>query len=383
MKELFVNLKQREIQQKAKDFAKKSIIPYAEYYDKKPSLPREIFKSAIGAGIMLGMIPEEYGGCGYSSRERFIIAEECAWACAGISISMQVQDACVIPILKLANTMQKSFYFNEMLNNKIFSMAFTEPSCGSDLAAIKTTARKEGNKYIINGKKSLIAAVNYCDYIEVFAKVEDTNKYAMFIIKTSNKGINVTKKYKTMGQRANELGDVEFHSVEVDEDSRIGDEQSIKPFLEIIENNRACCAAIAIGIGRRAMDEAAKYAIKRTAFGKEIFQFQAVGHMLAQMAINLEASRLLGYEAIDVFERVGSDVEKKASYAKAFAAESAMKICIDAVQILGGYGVTEDNIVEKLYRDVKSCQIYEGTTQIQYDIISRKLMKDYKNNEQD
>lgn len=368
---------QNEIRQRTKHFAKQYIIPCSDYYDKFPSLPIEIFNKAVSAGIMLGMIPIEYGGYGFSSRERFVIAEECAWACSGIAISMQVQEACIIPILKLADVEQKKFYFSEMLNNKIFSMAFTEPSCGSDLAAVKTNAKRVGARYIINGSKSLIAAVNYSNYIEVFAKIENTNRFAMFVVDAKSKGVTITKKHSTLGQRANELGDVDFVNVEVDENCMIGSEQSIKNFLEIIENNRACCAAVAIGIGQRAMDEAARYAVRRSAFGEKICEFQAIGHMFAKMAINLEAARLLGMQAVDNIESTGHDIDKKASYAKAFASESAMKICVDAVQILGGYGVIEGNVVEKLYRDVKSCQIYEGTTQIQYDIISRRIMKDY------
>jgi acyl-CoA dehydrogenase len=376
--EIVLDFRLEGIRDAARKFAKEEILKAERAYDKNPTLPRDIFRKGIEAGIMLGMIPKEYGGRGYSSRERFIIAEECAFACAGITISMQVQDACIIPILKLGNKEQKKFYFSEMLNDKIFSMAYTEPGCGSDLSAITTIAKKSGDKYILNGKKSLIAAVQYCDYVEIFAKIEGTNNFAMFVIDMKSEGVTVTKEYRTMGQRANELGDVEFVNVVVDECTRLGEEQNMKRFLEIIENNRACCAAVAIGLGHRAMDEAAKYAINRKAFGRKICDFQSIGHNIAQMDIKLQAARLLGYQAIKQFEECGSDSNKLASYAKAFASESAMQICVDAVQIFGGYGVIEDNIVEKLYRDVKSCQIYEGTTQIQYDIISRKLLKEYE-----
>lgn len=376
MKNIYYSDVENKIKEEAHKFATEYILEKADEYDKNSIFPIDIFNKSRECGLMYGIIPTKYGGRGLTMMDRFIIAEELSWACSGIAIAMQVQDACVIPFLILATEKQRKKYFKKMLDGRLFSMAFTEPDCGSDLGAVKMEAKKVGDKYILNGKKTLIASVNESDYIIVFANIinEKKNTYSFFIVDTHKDGVINKKNYETLGQCANHIGEFTLCNYEVAEEDLLGNEDGLKKALQCIEYNRSCCGAVAIGIGRRAMEESINYARKRNAFGRPIWKHEAIGHIIADMDIKLQAARLLGWLAVKNME-YDNDKEKYASYAKVYASDSAMEICTSAVQIFGGYGIIKDYKVEKLFRDVKSCQLYEGTSQIHKNIIIKELMK--------
>lgn len=368
---------QEEIKKKAHDFAKEYIIPREKILDEKEEFPLEIINKARELDLMNVMIPKEYGGLGYDMGERIIIAEELGWGCSGVAATLLVHDAAIIPLIVAGSHYQKQKYLKKVLDGELFTLALTEPQSGSDLMGIETEAVKMDNKYIINGKKTLISNIRYSNYIITLAKIKSADnsfKVAPFIISSKAEGVIKSHYYEKMGQRASDLGEVIFNNVSVNEEDRIGEEDGLKVILKTFEMNRICCAAIAIGVAQRAMQESIKYAQKRTAFGKPIWKNQSIGHMIADMAIQIHGARLMIWHAIWNMQ-VNGDREKYSSYAKVYATDAATQICINAIQVFGGYGVLKEYPVEKLLRDIKVCQIYEGTSQIQKEIIIKTLMK--------
>jgi acyl-CoA dehydrogenase len=324
-------------------------------------------------------VPEEYGGLGASVLEECIIGQEFAYACSGIQTACMVNQLATLPMLLAATDDQKERYYPPLIEDaKIIAYALTEPDAGSDVAGVKTTAVKKGDKYILNGSKTWITGGPVADYFIVFAKTDPENGHkgmSCFIVERAFGGVSTSKPLEKMGQHAALTGTVFLEDVEVPAENMIGGEgDGFMIAMRVFDKSRPPVASAAAGVARRAVDEAVKYAGERIAFGRPIAKFQGVGFMLADMKIRAEGAVQLAFRAAWDVDN-GHRNTMSAAVAKAFAAEAAMQNTIDAVQVFGGNGYSREYPVEKLMRDAKIYQIYEGTTQIQKLIIQRELYR--------
>ncbi len=371
---------QKMLQKMAREFTAAEIIPVAADFDEHATFPDDIFQKARELGIVNMNIPAEYGGVGASPFEEVLVAEELGYGCTGISTSISTNALGSLPIILAGNDKQKQHWLGERLAEKgeLVSYCVTEAAAGSNVVGIQTRAEKKGSSYIINGSKIFITNASHAHFFTVFAKTNpDAGHRGMtaFIIDRNAPGVKVGKKFDKLGQRASDTAEIVFENVEVSEENRLGEEgQGFYLAMKVFDYSRPGVAAAAVGLQRRALEECVKYAKEREAFGTPIYQHQAIGHKIADMAINYEASRLLTWQAAWQVE-AGISNPKIPAYAKAFAADMATKAAVDAVQVFGGYGFMKEYPVEKLLRDVKIFQIYEGTSEIQRNIIVRELFK--------
>ena len=367
------------LQELAMDFTQREIMPRADYYDECEEWPWEIFHKAREVGLVNLNIPEEYGGMGATALEECVIAESMAFGCSGIQTALMLNQLATLPLLIAGTDEQKRRYLPWIIEDgKIAAYCMTEPDAGSDVAGIKSTAIRKQDAYILNGSKSWITDGPVASFFAVFAKTDPDaghNGISCFLVERDWPGVSTSKPLKKMGQHAAQACQVFFENVEVPAVNRLGEEgEGFRIGMKAFDKSRPGVATAAIGVARRALDEAVAYAGERTAFGQPISHFQGVGFMLADMAIRVEAGRHLAYKAAcDVDNRVRNTMS--AAMAKAFCAESAMKNATDAVQVFGGNGYSREFPVEKLMRDAKIYQIYEGTTQIQQMIILRELYR--------
>ncbi len=373
---------QRMLQELARDFTRKEIIPKAEHYDRSGEWPWEIFNKAREVGLVNLNIPEEYGGMGASVLEECIVGEEMAYGCTGIETALMLNQLAALPLLIAGNERQKEHYFGRIAEEgKIISYALTEPDAGSDVAGIKTTATKQGDRYILNGGKTWITDAPVASFFIVFAKTNPEAGHrgmSAFIVERDYPGLSVSKPLEKMGQHAAQTAQVFFENVEVPEENRLGAEgDGFMIAMKVFDKSRPPVAAAATGLARRALDEAVKYAGERFTFGQPIYQHQGVGFILADMKIRAEAARDLAWKAAWLVDN-GKRNTSEAAVAKAFCADAAMQNATDAVQVFGGNGYSREYPVEKLMRDAKIYQIYEGTTQIQKLIIVRELYRGNK-----
>jgi acyl-CoA dehydrogenase len=363
----------------AREFAQKEIMPKAAHYDETGEWPWEIFNKARKVGLVNLNVPEEYGGIGASVLEECVIGEELAYGCSGIQTALMLNQLAVLPILIAGNDAQKQKYLAWLVDDgKIAAYCMTEPDAGSDVAGIKSTATKKGDAYLLNGSKTWITDGPVASYYTVFAKTDPGAGHkgmSCFIVERDWPGVSTGKPLEKMGQHAAQACQVFFENVEVPAENRLGQEgEGFMIGMKVFDRSRPPVAAAAIGVANRALDEAVRYAGERNAFGQPIARFQGVGFMLADMAIRVEAGRHLAHKAawqVDTHQRN----TMVAAMAKAFCAEAAMKNALDAVQVFGGNGYSREYPVEKLMRDAKIYQIYEGTTQIQQQIIMRELYR--------
>jgi acyl-CoA dehydrogenase len=363
----------------ARDFAQKEIMPKAAHYDESGEWPWDIFNKARKVGLVNLNVPEEYGGIGASVLEECVIGEELAYGCSGIQTALMLNQLAVLPILIAGNDAQKQKYFPWLVDDgKIAAYCMTEPDAGSDVAGIKTTATKKGETYVLNGSKTWITDGPVASYFTVFAKTDPGAGHkgmSCFIVERDWPGVSTGKPLEKMGQHAAQACQVFFENVEVPAENRLGQEgEGFMIGMKVFDKSRPPVAAAAIGVANRALDEAVRYAGERNAFGQPIARFQGVGFMLADMAIRVEAGRHLAHKAAWQVD-TGQRNTMVAAMAKAFCAEAAMKNALDAVQVFGGNGYSREYPVEKLMRDAKIYQIYEGTTQIQQQIIMRELYR--------
>ncbi|MDM8521663.1 acyl-CoA dehydrogenase family protein [Anaerolineales bacterium HSG6] len=369
---------QAMIKQMAREFAENEIIPHAEHYDKTHEYPRPVVEKAQELGLTLLNIPEEYGGLGLSLVEEMIVAEELSYGCSGIGLSITINCLAALPIVIAGNEEQKQKYLGKLVDGGMAAYCVTEPEAGSDVAALQTTAVKDGDDYIINGTKTFITGATVADWFTVFAytdKEKRHNGVSAFVIEKGTPGLSVGKPFDKLGQCASDTAEVVLENVRVPASNMLGKEgYGFMIAMKVFDRSRPSVGSMAVGIARRAMEEAIKYAAERKTMGKPIYRHQAIGHMIADMAMQIEAARLLVRKAAWQYDNDESNV-MSASMAKAFAADMAMKVTTDAVQVLGGYGYMREYPVEKLMRDVKVCQIYEGTSQIQRNILVRELFK--------
>ncbi|MDZ4771393.1 MAG: acyl-CoA dehydrogenase family protein [Chloroflexota bacterium] len=371
---------QKQLQKMAREFAAREIIPTAEHYDKTAEFPIEIINKGREVGLVNLNIPLEYGGPGASVLEEAIVAEELAYGCSGISTAMSVNNLSSLPIMLSGTDAQKELWLAERMVNQgqLAAYCVTEPGAGSNVVGMQTRADKADGGYVINGSKIFISNVNYASFYTVFAVTDPAARHkgiSCFVIDRDTPGISVSRHFDKLGQRAADTAEITFENVHVPADNRIGAEgMGFMLAMKVFDHSRPGVAAGAVGVARRALEECVKYAKERETFGQPIWQHQAIGHKIADMAINIEAARLLVYQAAWMVDH-GVENPKVIAMAKAFAADMAMQVTVDAVQVFGGYGYMREYPVEKLMRDVKVFQIYEGTSEIQRNVIVRELFR--------
>jgi acyl-CoA dehydrogenase len=375
-----LNEEQRQLQKVAREFAAKEIIPVAEHYDRTGEFPIDIINKGREIGLVNLNIPLEYGGPGASVLEECIVGEELAYGCSGISTAMSVNNLSSLPIMLGGTEKQKAYWLGERMIDQGHLAAYcvTEPAAGSNVVGMQTRAERRNGHYVINGSKIFISNVNFASFYTVFAVTDPEKKHkgiSCFIVERDTPGITVSKHFDKLGQRAADTAEITFENVEVPVENRIGEEgMGFMLAMTVFDHSRPGVAAGAVGVARRALEESIKYAKERETFGQPIWQHQAIGHKIADMAINIEAARLLTWQAAWMVDN-GISNPKAVAYAKAFAADIAMQVTVDAVQVFGGYGYMKEYPVEKLMRDVKVFQIYEGTSEIQRNIIVRELFR--------
>ncbi len=363
----------------AHDFAANEIVPVAAELDESGKFPHEIVAKAREVGLINFNIPEQYGGMGASVLEECLIMEEIGWGCSGVGTALTINNLAAIPIKLAGSEEQKKEWLGRMVDGALASYAVTEPNAGSDVAGIETFAAKRGDEYVLSGTKTFISNASEAQFFVLFARTDRESRHrgiSCFIVERDRPGFSVSKKFDKLGQRCADTAEIALEEVVIPASQRLGAEgEGFFIAMQVFDYSRPVVAAMAVGVARRAMEEALKYAQERNAFGQPIVNFQAVGHMIADMAIHIEAARLLCWKAAWNCDQ-GRPNSKEAAFAKAFAADMAMKTCVDAVQVFGGYGYMKEYPVEKLMRDVKVFQIYEGTSQIQRVIITRELIKE-------
>ncbi|XP_023320782.1 probable medium-chain specific acyl-CoA dehydrogenase, mitochondrial [Eurytemora carolleeae] len=372
---------QEEYLELAENFTKNEIIPVAAQYDISGEFPWEVIKKAHATGLMNLHIPEKYGGMGLGTLDGCLITEKMAYGCTGIMTALEANGLGSMPVMIAGNEEQKKKYLSRLIEEPLMcAYGVTEPGAGSDVAGIKTKAEKKGDKWVINGQKMWITNGGVANYYFVLARTNPELKcpaskaFTGFIVYADTQGVTPVRKEKNMGQRCSDTRGITFEDVVVPEENvLIGEGAGFKVAMGAFDKTRPPVAAGAVGISQRALDEATKYANERKTFGVPIIQHQAVAFMLADMAIGTEAARL-------AYQKAAWQADNKirntymASIAKCLAGDVANKSATDAVQIFGGNGFNTEYPAEKLMRDAKIYQIYEGTAQIQRIIISREWM---------
>lgn len=370
---------QKEIQELALKFARNEMIPVAQKFDDEGIFPKEIFKKAWELGLINTCIPAEYGGTGFSSLDGVIISEALAYGCMGMNTSFMANDLALLPIVIGGSEEQKKKFLTPFTTDfKIASFCLTEPGNGSDAGGLKTSLKEGGDHWILHGEKMWITNAGYADLFVVYATVDAALKHkgiCAIVVDPKSAGIELGKKEEKMGHRSSDTRGIRFNNVKVPKENMlggIGEGWSIA--MKTLDHSRPLVASSALGGSWRALDLSVSYAKERTQFGVSISKHQAIQFMIAEMAMKVEAARLMTYKAAWLCDQGVRNTEV-ASYAKAFASDSCMQITTDAVQIYGGYGYSKEYPVEKLMRDAKLIQIYEGTSQIQRLVIAREVLK--------
>jgi len=371
---------QKTLQEKARKFAKSEILPVAAKHDRDGTFPLDVTRKAYDEGLLTLVIPKKYGGEGVGILDSCIIYEELAAACMGIYLGIFVSTLALYPIVKFGTEEQKEQFLRPFCKNySLASYCLSELSVGSDPASMKTTAILDGEHYVINGTKMWITNGGYANLYLVFANTDLAKKHKgiiCLIVPSHLEGVSHGEPIDKMGQRASNTTAVTFKNVRVPRENLLGGEgEGFKKAMAALDITRPMIAIGAVGIARTALELSLEYAKKRIQFDVPIIQHQAVQFMLAEMAQGIEAARLLVWKAAWLADQ-GLRNTKEASIAKAFAADMAMRVTTDAVQIYGGMGYTKWHPVEKLMRDAKVIQIYEGTAQIQRIVIARQLLKE-------
>ena len=368
---------QEQLRQLAHDFAANEIRPVARHHDETGEYPHAVLKKAWELGLMNTHIPESCGGLGLGTFEGVLIAEENGWGCTGISTAMEANTLAEVPVIVAGTEAQKKKYLGRMIDECLYcAYCVTEPDAGSDVVGGRTRAELRGDKYILNGEKMWITNGDKANWYFVLAKTDPTAGHrgmTAFIVDRDSPGIEVSQKLWNMGQRASDTRGIKFTDVEVPVENRLGPEgEGFKIAMKAFDKTRPLVAGAAVGLARAAFEYAADYAKDRKSFGQPLYNHQAVAFMLADMAKDIEAARLLVWLSGWTIDQ-GVRNTKHAAMAKCFAADAAHRIASDAVQIHGGNGFNCEYPVEKLLRDSKIFQIYEGTSQIQRVIIAKEL----------
>lgn len=370
---------QQALQELARKFAHEEMAPKAAHHDETGEFPRAIATKAWELGLMNTHVPPEYGGMGLGVLDGCLITEELAWGCTGIATAMEANALAAAPVIVAGSEEQKKEFLGRLTSEPLFAAyAVTEPGAGSDVAGIRTKAKKVGDEYVIDGAKMWITNGGVANWYFVLAYTDPEKKHkgmSGFIVPADLPGITVGKKEWNLGQRASDTRGLTFEEVKVPAKYLIGKEgDGFRIAMGAFDHTRPPVASGAVGLAQRAMDESVKYAKERKTFGLPIAAYQSISFMIAEMAMSIEAGRHLVRLAAWAIDN-GKRNTKYAAMAKAFCADMAMKVATDAVQVHGGYGYSHEYPVEKLMRDAKIYQIYEGTSQIQRLIIGKEIFE--------
>ncbi len=382
----FLTEEQEMIRDLARRIAEEKIAPRALELDEAGEFPTEILKVIAEADLFGVYLPEEYGGLGGGVLEQCLVVEELSRACSGVAVSYAASGLGCMPILVLGTETQKKKYLPDIASGKkLAAFGATEANAGSDPAAMETTAILDGNEYVLNGTKQWITNGGEAEVYTIMA-VTDKKKgprgISAFIVEKGTPGFTFGKKENKMGIRCSATRELIFDNCRIPKENLLGGKEGIGfiATMRTFDRTRPGIGAQAIGIAQGALDVAVKYARQRVQFGQPISSFQAIQHMLADMATQLEAARALVYATAKMIDAGSKNFSKESAMAKLFASDVAMKVTVDAVQVLGGYGYMKEYPVEKMMRDAKITQIYEGTNQIQRNIIALELIKEYASN---
>ncbi|MEI6791285.1 MAG: acyl-CoA dehydrogenase family protein [Myxococcaceae bacterium] len=368
---------QKQLKSLAHDFAEKEIKPKAAHYDETGEWPQDILKKAYELGLVSIHIPAEYGGLGLGALDGCIMEEELSWGCSGITTAITANSLGQVPVMIAGNDAQKKKWLSPFASeHHICAYAVTEPGAGSDVAAIQTTAVKKGDKYVLNGQKMWITGAGHARWYFVLSKTDKDAAHkgmSAFVVPRDLPGVTVGKKEHNMGQCASDTRGITFEDVEIPAENLLGREgDGFVIAMKAFDHTRPLVAAAAVGLARSSMEYAIAYAKERKSFGKPLWHHQGIGFMIADMASDVEAGRFLVWSSAQRLDN-GKKNTLQAAYAKRFCADMAMRVTTDAVQVFGGNGFNKEYPVEKLMRDAKIFQIYEGTSQIQRMIITREL----------
>ncbi len=364
---------QRELRELAHDFAERELRPIAHEWDEREDCPAELLGKAAALGLTSHAIPAEYGGGGVSAVTSSLVAEELSWGCAGLAAPIGATMFPVRPLLRAGSEEQRTRWLPRLASEDgcLAAIAFTEPGAGSDVAGIGTTARREGDAYVLNGEKCYVTNGGIAELTLVFAKLE--GEVTAFLLEAGDPGLRAGRKEPKLGLRSSYTGSILLDDARIPADRLLGEEgEGFAIAMDFFAHSRPQVAASAVGIARAAFEYATDYANERQAFGKPLIAKQGVSFKLADMAMQIEAARLLVWRAAAAVD-AGEDAGLLGSYAKAFAADTAMSVATDAVQVLGGAGIMRDHPVEKWLRDAKVLQIVEGTSEIQRHVIVQYL----------
>jgi alkylation response protein AidB-like acyl-CoA dehydrogenase len=366
-----------DLRASVRDLATKEIEPFARAVDEDHRYPQEAHDALIKSGLFAAHVPEENGGDGADALAIVIIIEEIARVCGASSLIPAVNKLGSVPLMLGGNAEQKNRWLSQLAKGKGFSYCLSESGAGSDASALKTKAERKGDNWVINGSKKWISNAGVSDFYTVVAQTDPalgSKGITAFVIEKSDPGVSFGAPEKKMGFRGSPTREVYFDNVTVPDDRRISEiGKGFSLAMDTLDHTRITIAAQAVGLAQGAFDIAKKYSHERKQFGKEIFDFQGIQFMLADMAIAIESARQLTYAAAAKSERGDADLKFFSAACKTLASDVAMKVTTDAVQILGGYGYVSDYPVERMMRDSKLTQIYEGTNQIQRIVIARNL----------
>ena len=370
---------QRRLRELARDFAQREIAPVAAELDREQRFSQEIVDKYFEIGLLHSAVPEEYGGGGLKSLDGAIIAEELGAACAGVASYLGANLLGLTPFLIGGSPELKAELLpKHCAGPNLAAFCLTEPGAGSDAAAMRTTSTLVGDEFVINGTKHFITNGGVASLYSVFANEAPEQGHkgiSAFMVPANTPGVSHGKKEDKMGQRAADTREVIFENVHIPTRYRLGKgRDGFKIAMMTLDDSRAGVGAAAVGIARASLETAVKYSKERVQFGKPIAQLQGIQFMLADMAIRVEAARLLVWQAANLHDQ-GSRNTKESAIAKCFAGDTAMQVAMDAVQVLGGYGYMKDYPVEKYMRDAKLHQIYEGTNQIQRLVVANELLR--------
>lgn len=379
--EYFLTDIQKEIKELARQIAEEKIRPVRAKYDEEEIFPWDVMEALAQADMFGLYIPEEYGGLGGGVFELCLAVEELSKVCGGIAVSYAATALGTFPILMYGSEEQKKKYLPDIAAGKrLAAFALTEANAGSDAAGIQTTARLEGDHYVINGTKQWITNGGEAEIYTVFAMTDKTKGArgaSAFIVEKGTPGFSFGKKEKKLGIRSSATRELLFDDCKVPKENLLGREgMGFIIAMRTFDTSRPGIAAQAVGIAQGALDEAIDYIREREQFGQKIISFQAIQHMIADMATEIEAARQLTYFVAKLIDSGAKDIGKYSAMCKLYASDVAMKVTVDAVQLLGGYGYMREYPLEKYMRDAKITQIYEGTNQIQRNIIAQHLIRE-------
>jgi butyryl-CoA dehydrogenase len=373
---------QRLLQDLAREIAQERIKPIRAQLDEEEIFPTEIIKDLAQADLCGAIIPEEYGGLGLGTLENCLVLEALAGGCVGVATTYAASFLGAYPLLMFGSEAQKTRYLPPLARGEaLAAFALTEPQAGSDAGAIAATAVKDGDHYVLNGNKQWITNAGEAEFYTVIALTDRTKGVrgaSALMVEKSDKGISFGKKEQKMGIRASVTREVVLEDCRIPKDRLLGKEgMGFIITMKTLDLARPGAGSLAVGLAQEALDEAAAFAKERQQFGTPIFSFQAVQHLLANMATKVEAARALVYAVARYIDTKPKDFSKAAAMAKLFPTDMAMEVTVDAVQVMGGHGYMREYPVEKMMRDAKILQIYEGTNQIMRNIIGLALNKEY------